>query len=99
MKKLFISQPMRDKSDEDIRVERAQAKEAVEARLKERVEVIDSFFEGCPHEATPLWYLGKSLEMLSQADVAYFVHDWQKYRGCKIEHDACVAYGIETFYE
>lgn len=83
MKKLFISQPMRDKTDKQIKDERAIAvKKAVEY-LGEDVEVIDSFFESAPHDAKPLWFLGKSLELLSTADVAYFVGDWKKYRGCK----------------
>ena len=96
MKKLFISQPMRDKTIKD---ERAIAvKKAVEY-LGEDVEVIDSFFESAPHDAKPLWFLGKSLELLSTADVAYFVGDWKKYRGCKLEHMSAVEYGIKTIEE
>ena len=99
MKKLFISQPMRDKTDKQIKDERAIAvKKAVEY-LAEDVEVIDSFFELAPHDAKPLWFLGKSLELLSTADVAYFVGDWKKYRGCKLEHMSAVEYGIKTIEE
>ena len=53
MKKLFISQPMRDKTDEEIRAERARIVEAVTERFGE-VEVIDSFFESAPHDAKPI---------------------------------------------
>lgn len=99
MKKLFISQPMRNKTDKQIKDERAIAvKKAVEY-LGEDVEVIDSFFESAPHDAKPLWFLGKSLELLSTADVAYFVGDWKKYRGCKLEHMSAVEYGIKTIEE
>ena len=99
MKKLFISQPMRDKTDKQIKDESAIAvKKAVEY-LGEDVEVIDSFFESAPHDAKPLWFLGKSLELLSTADVAYFVGDWKKYRGCKLEHMSAVEYGIKTIEE
>ena len=99
MKKLFISQPMRDKTDKQIKDERAIAvKKAVEY-LGEDVEIIDSFFESAPHDAKPLWFLGKSLELLSTADVAYFVGDWKKYRGCKLEHMSAVEYGIKTIEE
>ena len=99
MKKLFISQPMRDKTDKQIKDERAIAvKKAVEY-LGEDVEVIVSFFESAPHDAKPLWFLGKSLELLSTADVAYFVGDWKKYRGCKLEHMSAVEYGIKTIEE
>ena len=72
MKKLFISQPMRGKTDEEILREREKAIASAEKHLGEKVDVIDSFFKDAPAEAKPLWFLGKSLELLSTADVAYF---------------------------
>ena len=51
MKKLFISQPMRGKSDEEILAERQKAIEAAEKMIGEPVEVIDSFFEKAPVNA------------------------------------------------
>ena len=62
--------------------------------VNDEIEVIDSFFEGAPHDAKPLWFLGKSFELLSTADIAYFAHNWENYRGCKMEHNACLEYGI-----
>ena len=99
MKKLFISQPMKGKTDEEILREREQAVREAEKYLKENgmqeeVQVIDSFFQSAPVGAKPLWFLGKSLELLSSADIAYFAKDWQKARGCKIEHERAVEYGI-----
>ena len=90
MKKLFISQPMRGKSDEEILAERKKAIELAQEMIGEPVEVIDSFFQ----EA--LWFLGKSLELLSGADVAYFAQGWEDARGCAIEHDSALAYGIKS---
>lgn len=95
MKKLFISQPMKDKTDEQILAERKKAIEAVEEIVGEDVEVIDSFFQSAPADARPLWFLGKSLELLSTADIAYFAPGWSEYRGCKIEHECAVQYGID----
>ena len=43
MKKLFISQPMRGKTDEEILAVRAQAIQSAERVMGEKVEVIDSF--------------------------------------------------------
>ena len=94
MKKLFISQPMKGKTNEEIEVERAKAIEEAKAVLKEDVEVIDSFFKGAPVDAKPLWFLGKSIELLSQADIVYFAKDWDKYRGCKIEHMCAIEYDL-----
>lgn len=98
MKKLFISQPMRDKTNEEIKAERERAIQSAMEMLGEDVEVIDSFFENAPHDAKPLWFLAKSLELLSTADIAYFCKDWDKYRGCKIENTCATAYDIPVIY-
>ena len=94
MKKLFISQPMRGKTDDEILEERAEAVQAARDALGEEVEIIDSFFKGAPASAKPLWFLGKSLELLSTADIAYFAPGWENARGCKIEHECALAYGV-----
>ena len=98
MKKLFISQPMRDKTDDEIKQERERAIYEVTTNTNTKYEVIDSFFENVPHDATPLWYLGESIKLLGMADVAYFCKDWEKYRGCTIEHECAVRYGIKCIY-
>lgn len=94
MKKLFISQPMKGKTDEEILRERERAIESAQRNLGEPVEVIDSFFQSAPADASHLWFLGKSLELLSTADVAYFAQGWEEARGCRIENLCAVEYGI-----
>ena len=94
--KLFISQPMADKTDDQIKLERARVIDEVREEFPD-IEIIDSFFEGAPHDAKPLWFLGKSFQMLSTADIAYFCEGWYKYRGCRMEHKACEAYGIRIY--
>ena len=100
MKRIFISQPMKDKTDEQILEERNRAISAVHEKFQgEEIEVIDSFFQSAPHDAKPLWFLAKSLGIFSVADVAYFIGDWKNYRGCKIENTCAKEYGIETIEE
>ena len=101
MAKLFISQPMKDKTNEEILEVREKAIISATELLQElckdsdiEIEVIDSFFKDAPHEAKPLWFLSKSLELLSTADVAVFAHGWETARGCRIEHECCEEYGI-----
>ena len=96
MKKLFISQPMRGKTDEEILAERKKAIESAERNLGEPVEVIDSFFQNAPADARQPWFLGKSLELLSTADIAYFAKGWEDARGCRIENQCAIEYGIEV---
>lgn len=62
MKKIFISQPMQDKTDEAIKRERQRAIATIKERFKIKdAEILDSYFEGAPHDAKPLWFLGKSI--------------------------------------
>ena len=94
MKRLFISQPMNGKTDEEILAARKRAIEIAVRCIGEPVEVIDSFFRSAPHEAKPLWFLAESLKLLSTADVAYFAPGWESARGCRIENRCAVEYGI-----
>lgn len=98
--RLFISQPMRGKTDEEIERVRAELIETAKDLYAGRgtVEVIDSFFEGgfnIPDGAqAPLYHLGKSLELLATADAAIFGEGWEETRGCRIEHTCADEYGI-----
>ena len=58
MVKAFISQPMRDKTNDEIESERAAAVARIKEICGDDVEVIDSFFKDAPHDAKPLWFLG-----------------------------------------
>lgn len=98
MKKLFISQPMKGKTNEEIENERNNAIKEAQEIYGEHLEVIDSFFKNAPHGARPLWFLGKSIELLSTADVIYMCKGWYSYRGCKIEHLCASEYGIDIIY-
>ena len=102
MIRVFISQPMKGKTEEEILAAREKAIEDVKKTMDdEPVEVIDSYFEdynpdnGC----VPLKYLARSLELLADADVVYFAKGWKNARGCRIEHEAAVEYGIATIEE
>ena len=97
MTKIFISQPMNGKTTEEIENERNYIIDRL--RENECVEIIDSFFKDAPHNAKPLWYLGESIKLMSEADVVFFCNGWQTARGCQIEHDCALEYGIDTMYE
>lgn len=101
MKKLFISQPINGKTDKEVLKERKEAIKRIEERLMEPVELIGSFIVEDPPSGINLglWYLGKSLECLSQADIAYFVKGWESARGCVIENTCAIKYGIDIVIE
>jgi Asp-tRNA(Asn)/Glu-tRNA(Gln) amidotransferase A subunit family amidase len=93
MKKVIISQPMRGKSEQQVRDERAQL---VKELTEQGYEVVDTIFPDFTNEGNiPLKYLAKSLEFIADVDAVYFMDGWQDARGCRIEHQTCVDYGIE----
>ena len=94
MKKLFISQPVQGKTKEEVLSIRKDASTKVKELLKEDIYVIDSFFVNVPNDIKPLFVLGKAIELLSEADIAYFIKGWENYRGCRIEHQCAIEYGI-----
>lgn len=106
MKKAMLSQPMAGKSDEEIKATRERAIKALEAQ---GYEIVNTLFtdEWYSDEAMknrgvvqiPLCFLAKSLENMSLCHAAYFCKGWENTRGCKIEHDAAVAYGLDIIYE
>ena len=62
-----------------------------------RIKELSYFIEDYPGEI--IWYLGKSIQFLSQADIAYFGGDWRNTRGCKVEHEVAMQYGIDRIEE
>ena len=106
MKKAMISQPMHGLSNEEIMRVRG---EFVDYAAKENLEVVNTYFHGGQFREDyltevgvvhiPLYYLAKSLEIMSECHVAYFAKGWETARGCKIEHEAAVGYGLEIIYE
>lgn len=92
--KVFIPQPMKGKTNEEIKAERNRLIGKVRALYGDDIEIIDSFFENAPADARPLWFLGKSLELLATADVAAFARGWRDARGCRIENICAIEYGI-----
>ena len=106
MKKAMLSQPMGGKTDEEIIETRERAMKA----LKEKgFEVVNTLFtdEWYNHEnmekrgvvQIPLCFLAKSLENMSLCHAVYFCKGWEQARGCRIEHEVAVAYGLNVICE
>lgn len=102
MRRLFVSQPMRGKTQEEIIEQRDKAIEKLSRRLNEGFEVAETYFtEDGPKDVknSGIYWLGKSLELLSECDLALFIGNWYNYRGCEIEYRVCEKYGIEMEYD
>ena len=95
-KKVMISQPMKGKTNEQIKQEREQlVKELTDAGY----EVLDTVFENAPtDEDVAIYMLSQSIRFLGRADIVVFMKGWEHARGCKIEHEVAVNYGKEIVY-
>ena len=106
MKKAMLSQPMAGKTEEEIVATRERA---IKVLTDLGYEVVNTLFtdEWYSDEKMkergvvqiPLCFLAKSLENMSLCHVAYFCDGWKNARGCRLEHEAAVAYGLEIIEE
>jgi Asp-tRNA(Asn)/Glu-tRNA(Gln) amidotransferase A subunit family amidase len=91
--KAIISQPMKGKTEEQVRLER---KEAIEELNALGYEVVDTVFPDFTSQGNiPLKYLSKSIEAIADVDLVYFIGDWKNARGCRIEFECCIQYNID----
>lgn len=104
--KAMLSQPMAGKTEQEI----IETRERAITALKENgYDVVNTLFtdEWYSNEAMeargvvqiPLCFLAKSIENMSLCHAAYFCKGWENARGCRIEHEAAKAYGLEIIYE
>lgn len=95
MKKIFISQPMSGRSEYSILEERQKIMQYAASLSDEPVEEIPSFItEDIEAKHRSVAYLAESIRLLADADMAFFAHGWALARGCCIEHEICIQYGI-----
>lgn len=92
--KAMISQPMRGKTDQEI----VETREKALGVLRDKgYMVVNTLFTN--DAKGPLWFLGEALKAMSQCNAVYFCKGWENARGCKIEHEAAVEYGLHIMYE
>lgn len=96
--KIFISQPMRGKTDAEILAERERAIKAAKAKWGDDVEALESFFRVAPAKAKPMWFLGESLKVMADADAIILCKGWSEARGCKVEIATADAYKLPVFF-
>lgn len=100
---VFISQPMSNKSKDEI----FETKERIIKKVKDYFQTDDlkfmkSYFETKHSKKLKnesLYFLSKSLKVLSKSDVIIMASGWENSRGCKIEYECARLYDIMVIYE
>lgn len=105
-KKAMLSQPMGGKTDDEIVSTRERAIKILTGMGYEIVNTLftDEWYSDEKMDERgvvnrPLCFLAKSLENMSKCHVAFFCKGWENARGCRIEHEAALAYGMQIIYE
>lgn len=99
MKKLFVSVPMKGRTEEEIKASIQKMKKIAEIYEGEELELIDSYIEDNPPKDSKeaVWYLGESLKKLAQADIFVGINEAYDWNDCYIERDTAQRYGIKTY--
>lgn len=99
MKKLFVSVPMKGRTEEEIKASIQKMKKIAEIYEGEELELIDSYIEDNPpkNNNEAVWYLGESLKKLAQADVFMGICESYDWSDCHIERATVEKYGIKEY--
>lgn len=101
--KVFISQPMTGRSVKEITAERQSIIDFLEqlntglSNLGLSVEVINAFnVQAFTSNIHPLLLIGDCIKKMSEADIVVFANGWTQSKGCRIEHQCAVDYGLSV---
>lgn len=97
--KVFISQPMTGLTDKEIIEKRNAITEALKVMIHEEIEIANSFVEDVAQEDRPIYYLGLAIQAMCDADLVFFASGWEKSKGCRVEHECALQYGLEILHQ
>lgn len=95
-KAAMISLPMKDRTREEIQTVWECAK--IQLEKKGYIVVGTLFPQSYADRNDPLWLLSLVLNKMSCCNTVYFCNGWEDARGCRIEHEAAEAYGLDIIY-
>lgn len=104
IKYAVISQPMKNVDPDKVKLQREKAETAVRAAGYEPIDTV--YAEDFKYDVDSdnivnpaLWHMGLALMRLSKAHVIYMCDGWDTTRGCTLEHQAALAFGVDIMYE
>ena len=91
---------MNGKTDKEILETRERI---IKELIENKFEVVDSYFSdyNIPNDITnkQIYLLSKAIAEMSKCDYIYFAKDWDKCRGCIVEHYIAEKYGLTILLE
>lgn len=93
---VFISQPMLGKTDDEIKADRDRAIEIITGIFPYALCPI-TYVPHTPHKGVTnfgIYYLAKSLDVMSECNMFYMADGWENARGCRLERKIAISYGL-----
>lgn len=103
--KVFISVPMRGRTDQEIAGAITIAKSKLSEMAEENndiIEYVDNFVsmrDDTDIKDPDMYCLGGAIQKMSKCDAIYFCPGWDEARGCIIERQVAVQYGLTRLYQ
>lgn len=98
--KVFVSLPMSGRDEKEVRKRMLDIYEKYKKVHQDKETIfVDQFIKAIPLSIRDTkkegpWCLGDSVKLMAMADIVIFANDFLEARGCRIEHDICVAYDL-----
>lgn len=99
--KIFISMPMNDIRSDTVEKRMNKIKNELYIRYGYGIEFVDSFLTQDPPKKfiePRLWYLGNSLIKMAECDYICFSFGWENAKGCQIEYETAIRYGLNCIF-
>ena len=110
-KNIFISQPMSGKSEEEILATRQEAIDKIHQLFDAdgvEINIIASYIDDATRKHFKervsddinwdIFWLSQSLERLAMADMIWLCDGWKHSKGCNVEHECAIQYGLDIVY-
>ncbi|MBQ7220777.1 MAG: hypothetical protein IJS28_07350 [Synergistaceae bacterium] len=97
MQKIFVSMPMRDLFEDEIRSRQETLLKKVGEYLGKPVMLVETFIND--GKLTALECLGELIKRMAGADWVLFASGWETARGCKIEMACALQYNKKILLE
>lgn len=98
-RKLFISQPYTGLTDDEIMETRNRIYEKAKIIFEEDFELIDQYHQPDIPDGKRMHYLGRSIQMMADADIVIFSIDHETAHGCNIEKHCAQIYDMIYYIE
>lgn len=97
---VFISLPMKGRTEEDVLKEMLDVFEKLEKRFPNiSFAFVDSYHKAIPSDISETrkegaWIITHSLKLMAMSDLVIFAGGWASAKGCIVEKDICSKYNI-----